>query len=94
MVESKNDHIVRKYGFPYRYDTTDERDVLALLWQVVMLKVSFFTPARKPVGWTQDGQGRRKRVYDAPQTPYQRLLTSGAGSPPHKNTLYGASMRS
>ena len=77
VVESKNNHIVRKYGFYYRYDTPDERDVLTLLWQTVMWKMNFFTPTKKPVGWSIDGQGRRRRVYDDPKTPYQRLLDSG-----------------
>lgn len=77
MVESKNNHMVRKYGFYYRYDTADERDVLERLWHVVMLKMNFFTPTKKPVGWSETGQGRRRRVYDAPRTPYQRVLDSG-----------------
>ena len=86
-VESKNNHIVRKYGFYYRYDTTDERDVLALLWQAVMLKMNFFTPTKKPIGWAQNGQGRRKRAYDEPRTPYQRLLESGVLSAPQEGAL-------
>ena len=77
VVESKNNHVVRKYGFYYRYDTIDEREVLERLWHVVMLKMNFFTPTKKPVGWEADGQGRRRRVYDAPRTPYERLLESG-----------------
>ncbi len=76
VVESKNNHIVRKYGFYYRYDTPDERNVLTLPWQAVMLKMNYFTPTRKPVGWKVDGQGRRRRVYDDPKTPYQRVLES------------------
>lgn len=76
-VESKNNHIVRKYGFHYRYDTPDERDVLEKLWHVVMLKMNFFTPTKKPVGYSQAANGQRKRVYDTPQTPYQRLLNAG-----------------
>lgn len=87
VVESKNNHIVRKYGFYYRYDTTDERDVLALLWQVVMLKMNYFTPTRKPVGWKMDGQGRRRRVYDEPMTPYQRVLESGVLSRTQEQAL-------
>lgn len=89
VVESKNNHIVRKYGFYYRYDTSDERDVLAKLWHVVMLKMNFFTPTKKPVGWTIDGQGRRRRVYDAPQTPYQRLLDAGVLTKAQERALWG-----
>lgn len=87
VVESKNNHIVRKYGFYYRYDTTDEREVLALLWHSVILKMNFFTPTKKPVGWETDGQGRRKRVYDAPKTPYQRLLDAGVLSKTQERAL-------
>lgn len=87
VVESKNNHIVRKYGFYYRYDTTDEREVLAKLWQVVTLKMNFFTPTRKPIGWAVDGQGRRRRVYDNPKTPYQRVLESGVLSRAQERAL-------
>lgn len=76
-VESKNNHMVRKYGFYFRYDTQAERDVLELLWEAVMLKMNFFTPTKKPIGWTEDRVGRRRRVYDEPKTPYQRVLDSG-----------------
>ena len=87
VVESKNNHIVRKYGFYYRYDTPEERDVLAKLWHVVMLKMNFFTPTKKPVGWEIDGQGRRRRVYDDPKTPYQRLLEFGVLSTVQERAL-------
>ncbi|WGH80469.1 transposase family protein [Auritidibacter ignavus] len=76
-VESKNNHAVRKFGFHYRYDTADQRAILAALWQVVGLKLNYFTATKKPTGWTQDASGRRKRLYDKPKTPYHRLLDAG-----------------
>lgn len=75
-VESKNNHAVRRYGFYYRYDTEEERELLSMLWRTVCLKLNFFTPTKKPVGWTEDRLGRRKRVYDRPTTPFDRLLAS------------------
>ena len=75
-VESKNNHAVRRYGFYYRYDTEEERRLLSKLWQTVCLKLNFFTPTKKPVGWTEDHLGRAKRVYDMPTTPFERLLAS------------------
>ncbi len=93
VVESKNNHIVRKYGFYYRYDTTDEREVLAKLWQVVTLKRNVFTPTRKPIGWVSDGQGRRLRVYDKPKTPYQRVLESGVLSRVQERALRAQYMK-
>lgn len=76
-VESKNNHVVRKYGFHYRYDTPQALKILRLLWETVCLRMNLFTPTRKPIGWSQDSVGRRKRVYDMPATPLDRLLASG-----------------
>lgn len=76
-VESKNNHVVRKYGFYYRYDTPQALKVLGQLWKVVCLRMNLFTPTKKPIGWSQDSAGRRKRIYDTPTTPLDRLLTSG-----------------
>jgi len=76
-VESKNNHVVRRYGFYYRYDTQEERRILSALWELVCLKINYFTATRKPIGWTTDEAGRRKRVYDTPQTPLERLLRAG-----------------
>jgi len=87
MVESKNNHAVRRYGFHYRYDTQDERDILAALWEVVGLKLNFFTATKKPIGWSQDASGKRKRLYDEPQTPYKRLKASGILSQPQLDEL-------
>ncbi|AXR75098.1 transposase [Auritidibacter sp. NML130574] len=86
-VESKNNHAVRKFGFHYRYDTADERAILAALWQVVGLKLNYFTATKKPTGWTQDASGRRKRLYDKPKTPYHRLLDAGILNAQQKQEL-------
>lgn len=69
--------MVRKYGFYYRYDTPQALKVLGQLWKVVCLRMNLFTPTKKPIGWSQDGTGRRKRLYDTLATPLDRLLTSG-----------------
>jgi hypothetical protein len=73
-VESKNNHAVRRYGYYFRYDTQEERETLSALWKVVCLKMNYFTATKKPTGWTSDNAGKRKRVYDRPQTPLNRLL--------------------
>lgn len=79
-MESKNNHVVRKYGFHYRYDTPEELKVLRKLWKTVCLRMNLFIPTRKPIGWNQDSVDRRKRVYDTPATPLDRLLASGIRS--------------
>jgi transposase InsO family protein len=86
-VESKNHHLVRRYGMYWRYDTAPEREVLNRLWRLVNDRLNFFTPTRKPVGWTTDRAGRRRRLYDAPATPLERLLAAGVLSPAQEREL-------
>lgn len=75
-VESKNNHLVRKYGFHYRYDTDAERAALNRLWRLVNDRFNYLTPTKKPIGFGTDRNGRRTRIYDKPATPLQRLLAA------------------
>ena len=86
-IESKNNHLVRKYSFYYRYDTSEERHALNRLWKLVNDRFNYLTPTKKPVGWGQDKAGRRKRLYDKPQTPLDRLLAAGALAPAQEREL-------
>ncbi|WP_202863541.1 DDE-type integrase/transposase/recombinase [Ornithinimicrobium avium] len=76
-IESKNNHLVRRYAFYYRYDTAEERAVLARLWPLVNDRMNYLTPTKKPAGYGTDRHGRRTRLYDQPRTPLQRLLAAG-----------------
>lgn len=80
-IESKNNHLVRKYGFYYRYDTAEERAVLNRLWRLVNDRLNYLTPTKKPEGYGSDRNGRRTRIYDKPQTPLDRLLGAGVLAP-------------
>lgn len=73
-IESKNNHLVRRYGFYWRYDTPAELKLLNQLWPLVNDRLNYLTPTKKPIGWTTDGAGRRRRLYDDPATPIDRLL--------------------
>lgn len=86
-IESKNNHLVRKYGFYYRYDTDAERTVLNRLWKLVNDRLNYLTPTRKPIGYSSTGDGRRRRLYDAPATPLDRLLASQVLSPTQQADL-------
>jgi hypothetical protein len=86
-IESKNNHLVRKYGFYYRYDTPEELRVLNRLWPLVNDRMNYLTPTKKPTGWGQDRIGRRKRLYDAPATPFDRLLAAQVLSPTQQAEL-------
>lgn len=75
-IESKNNHLVRRYAFYYRYDTPEERAVLGRLWPLVNDRLNYLTPTKKPTGYGTDRHGRRTRLYDRPRTPLQRLLAA------------------
>jgi hypothetical protein len=76
-VESKNNHVVRKHAFYWRYDTPAELKLLNELWKLVSLRLNYFTPTKKPIDYSTTADGRKKRVYDKPATPWQRLQASG-----------------
>jgi len=75
-VESKNNHVVRKHAFYWRYDTAAELELLNQLWLLVSARLNFFTPTKKPVGHATTTNGHRQRIYDQPQTPWQRVKNS------------------
>jgi hypothetical protein len=98
-IESKNNHLVRKYGFYYRYDTSEERAVLNRLWMLVNDRLNYLTPTKKPVGFGSDRNGRRTRIYDTPTTPFDRLLAANVLAPTqaaelvaHRNSLNPAAI--
>ncbi|MBA3266327.1 MAG: transposase family protein [Nocardioidaceae bacterium] len=86
-IESKNNHLVRKYGFYYRYDTNEERRVLNRLWRLVNDRFNYLTPTKKPTGFGTDRNGRRTRLYDKPATPLERLLAAKVLSPTQEAEL-------
>lgn len=77
-VEQRNGDWVRKHAFRYRYETEHEMRLLNELWLLVMSRKNHLLPCVKATAWTHTTAGRKKRVYDAPRTPYLRLLDSGA----------------
>lgn len=86
-IESKNNHLVRKYGFYYRYDTEEERAVLNRLWKLVNDRLNYLTPTIKPIGYSSGCHGQRRRLYDEPKTPLDRLLAAGVLSTAQESEL-------
>lgn len=80
-IESKNNHLVRKYAFYYRYDTPEELQALNRLWALVNDRMNYLTPTKKPIGYGTARNGRRTRLYDRPATPLDRLLAAGILAP-------------
>lgn len=87
FVEQKNSTHVRQIVGYLRYDTEEERTIIAHLYQnELRLYKNFFQPVMKLVSKTRVN-GKIKKKYDAPRTPYQRLMESNSLSQPQKNKL-------
>lgn len=86
-IESKNNHLVRTYGFYYRYDTDAERAALNRLWKLVNDRFNYLTPTIKPIGYGSSRAGQRRRLYDEPKTPLDRLLAAKVLSPAQESEL-------
>ena len=69
-IESKNNHVVRRYAFYYRYDTDAEHRVPDRLWELVDTRVNYPGPHPQAhrVGRRQGGQAQAP-VRPAPHTP-------------------------
>lgn len=76
-VEQRNGDWVRRHAFRYRYETETELALLNELWELVMARKNHLLPCVKATGWTTTTAGRKKRIYDKPRTPYQRLIDAG-----------------
>ncbi len=50
-------------------------------------RLNYLTPTKKPITWGKDNAGRRKRIYDTPATPLDRLLRAGVLSPAQASEL-------
>ena len=75
FVEEKNWSVVRRFAGYARYDTDAQLRCLNELWSVVRLYANYFLPSMKLVEKVRSGS-RVTKKYDAPKTPYERLLAS------------------
>jgi len=76
-VEQRNGDWVHRHAFRYRYETDAELALLNELWDLVMARKNHLLPCVKATGWDTTPAGRKKRTYDKPRTPYQRLIDTG-----------------
>jgi transposase InsO family protein len=76
-VEQRNWQNVRRHVGYERYSSQAAYELLLKLYPLLSLQANFLRPVRKLASKERQGAKVRKR-YDEPQTPYQRLRTSGA----------------
>ncbi len=75
-VEQRNWLGVRRSVGYDRYNSQAAFQALQRLYALLRLQLNFLRPARKLVGKRRSG-ARVTKLYDAPRTPYRRLLESG-----------------
>jgi hypothetical protein len=85
-VEQKNWTHVRKLVGYRRLDRVEELHLLRQLYRAWSEYQNFFQPGMKLVEKVREG-GQLYKRYDAPQTPYQRLLQSTALTASRKKSL-------
>ena len=73
FVEQKNYSVVRRAVGYARYDSARQLELLNRLYERLRLYTNYFQPVMKLVSKERRG-AKVKKTYDAPQTPYQRLL--------------------
>ena len=79
-VEQRNWLVVRRLVGYDRYSSQQAYTQLTVLYALLRLYLNFFQPLRKVSSKVRDG-ARVTTRYDRAQTPYQRLLVSGALTP-------------
>jgi hypothetical protein len=75
-VEQRNWQSVRRHVGYQRYSSRAAYELLQKLYPLLCQQMNFFRPVRKLIAKERHGSRSLKR-YDAPRTPYQRLLESG-----------------
>ncbi len=60
----------------WRYDTKRELDIMRELYLKLEEFHNFFQPTSKVIGIVRREDGKYKKIYDKPRTPYQRVLES------------------
>jgi hypothetical protein len=85
-VEQKNGSIVRRMIGRERYSSRQAYEVLNRIYYLLRLYVNFLQPSVKLISKTRYG-ARVHKVYDSAQTPYRRLLKTGAITDTKKTEL-------
>lgn len=86
FVEQKNYSVVRRTVAYYRYDSPEQLVLLNAIYAALRLYTNFFLPVMKLQEKVRTGSKVTRR-YDAPLTPYKRLLDHPRISQGIKDTL-------
>jgi hypothetical protein len=86
-VEQKNNDLVRRLAFYFRYDTAEELAILNELYICACKFYNYFRPVQKTNGYRVSKVGKNVRTYDNPRTSFQRVLDCNALSESKKKEM-------
>lgn len=86
FVEQKNWSVVRRMVGYDRYDTPGQVGQLNALYDLCSVYTNHYLPVTKLIAKKRDGS-RVRRIFDEPETPYQRILDSTQVSDKQKAKL-------
>jgi transposase InsO family protein len=86
FVEQKNGAVVREYVGYYRLDGHEEQSLLSGIYEHLAPLLNFFMPTQKLKSKIRIGS-KESKVYDAPRSPFQRLIESDELSQEVKDSL-------
>jgi hypothetical protein len=75
-VEQKNNDLVRRLVGYNRYDTPKELKLMNELYELSSKFYNGFRAIQKAKDWKEVKGGRKRRIYDNPRTPLQRVIES------------------
>lgn len=85
-VENRNDKVVRRNVGYKRYEGRTDLAILNLLYEKLYFYLNFFKPQRRCIKKEKIGS-KIKKLYDQPQTPYQRVLREESVTKQQKEKL-------
>lgn len=85
-VENRNDKAVRRNVGYKRYEGKTDLAILNLLYEKLYFYLNFFKPQRRCLKKEKIGS-KIKKLYDQPQTPYQRVLREKSVTKQQKEKL-------
>jgi hypothetical protein len=92
FIEQKNGAVAREYSRLYRLEGLEEQTLLATVYKPLVPLLNFFTPSQKlsrktRAGFKEIAETLFPKVYDNPQSPFQRLIKCAKLPEVYKDTL-------
>jgi len=87
-IESKNNHVVRKYAYYWRYDNPEVLALLGQLWPLVNDRMNYFTPTKNPSVSPPPVRADAAECLIHPELPWIASSTVASSAPRDRNSCF------